>query len=53
MTSRQKDPKEPEAKLAHLVSAYTSHFGKDDDQTTVTEEQRRKRQTVAADLVDK
>ncbi|KAL2404194.1 Sterol 24-C-methyltransferase erg6 [Exophiala dermatitidis] len=38
--------------FADVVSAYTSRFGKDDDQTTVTEEERKKRQGVAAELAD-
>ncbi|KAL2440873.1 Sterol 24-C-methyltransferase [Exophiala dermatitidis] len=38
--------------FADIVSAYTSRFGKDDDQTTVTEEERKKRQGVAAELAD-
>ncbi|KIW96109.1 uncharacterized protein Z519_03176 [Cladophialophora bantiana CBS 173.52] len=51
MGDRRGNPKRIE-NFANVVKAYTSHYGKNDDQTTVTEEERKTRQAAAAEIAD-
>ncbi|OAL32203.1 hypothetical protein AYO20_07971 [Fonsecaea nubica] len=51
MGDRHGNPKKIE-NFAGVVNAFTSHFGKDDDQTTVTEQERRERREAASEVAE-